>query len=67
MDNKNVIKMTKKQEALSYLGKEILDKKASIEYTKNKGYIGTMDEMIIEDKKAEMSVLLNIMDLILES
>ena len=67
MENKNVIKMTKKQEALAYLGKEILDKKASIEYTKNKGYIGTMDDMIIEDKKSEMSILLNIMDLILEA
>ena len=67
MDNKNGIKMTKKQEALAYLGKEILDKKASIEYTKNKGYIGTMDEVIIEDKKAEISTLLNIMDLILEA
>lgn len=67
MDNKNEIKMTKKQEALAYLGKEILDKKASIEYTKNKGYIGTMDEMIIEDKKAEMKTLLSIMDLILEA
>ena len=67
MDNKMEIKMTKKEEALSYLGKQILDKKASIEYTKNKGYIGTMDEIIIEDKKAEMRTLLNIMDLILEA
>lgn len=67
MDNKNKIQMTNKQEALSYLGKQILDKKASIEYTKNKGYIGTMDEIIIEDKKSEMRTLLNIMDLILEA
>ncbi len=67
MSNEIEIKMTNKQEALSYLGKQILDKKASIEYTKNKGYIGTMDEIIIEDKKSEMRTLLNIMNLILES
>ena len=67
MNNENKIKMTNKQEALSYLGKQILDKKASIEYTKNKSYKGTMDEIIIEDKKSEMRTLLNIMDLILEA
>lgn len=67
MNNKIEIQMTKKEEALSYLGKQILDKKASIEYTSNKGYIGTMDEIIIEDKKAEMRTLLNIMNLILEA
>ena len=67
MSNEIEIKMTKREEALSYLGKQILDKKASIEYTSNKGYIGTMDEIIIEDKKAEMRTLLNIMNLILEA
>jgi len=67
MDNKIEIKMTNKQEALSYLGKQILDKKASIEYTQNKGYIGTMDEIIIEDGKSEIETLLNIMNLILEA
>jgi len=67
VDNKIEIQMTNKQEALSYLGKEILDRKASIEYTKNKGYVGTMDEIIIEDKKSEINTLLNIMNLILEA
>ena len=67
VDNKIEIKMTNKQEALSYLGKEILDKKVSIEYTKNKGYVGTMDEIIIEDRKSEIKTLLNIMDLILQA
>lgn len=67
MSNEIEIKMTNKQEALSYLGKQILDKKASIEYTSNKGYVGVMDEIIIKDKKAEMRTLLNIMNLILEA
>jgi len=67
MDNKIEIQMTNKQEALSYLGKQILDKKASIEYTMNKGYKGSMDEIIIEDKKSEINTLLNIMNLILEA
>ena len=67
MDNKIEIQMTNKQEALSYLGKEILDRKASIEYTKNKSYKSTMDEIIIEDKKSEINTLLNIMNLILEA
>ena len=67
MDNEIKIQMTKKEEALSYLGKEILDRKSSIEYTSNKGYVGVMDEIIIKDKKAEMRTLLNIMNLILEA
>lgn len=67
MNNEMKIEMTKRQEALSYLGKQILDKKSSIEYTKKKSYKGAMDEIIIEDKKAEMRTLLNIMDLILEA
>ena len=61
------IEMTKKEQALSYLGKEILDRKASIEYTNNKSYKSSMDEIIIEDKKNEMRTLLDIMSLILES
>ena len=67
MNNENKIEMTKKEEALTYLGKEILDRKASIEYTSNKSYVGTMDQIIIDDKKAEMRTLLNIMSLILEA
>ena len=67
MDNKNKIQMTKKEEALSYLGKEILDRKSSIEYTSNKSYKSSLDDIIVEDKKAEMRTLLNIMNLILEA
>jgi len=67
MNKESKIEMTKKESALSYLGKEILDRKASIKYTQNKGYVGAMDELIIEDKKNEMRTLLDIMSLILES
>jgi len=67
MSNENEIKMTKKQEALSYLGKEILDRKASIEYTNKKSYKTSLDDIIVEDKKSEVRTLLNIMNLILEA
>ena len=67
MSNEIEIKMTKREEALSYLGKQILDKKASIEYTNKKSYKTSLDEIIIEDKKSEMRTLLNIMNLILEA
>ena len=36
MSNEIEIKMTKWEEALSYLGKQTLDKNASIEYTNKK-------------------------------
>jgi hypothetical protein len=36
MDNKNEIKMTKKQEVLVYLSKQINDKKAMVVFTKTK-------------------------------
>ena len=67
MSNEIEIKMTKREEALSYLGKQILDRKSSIEYTNKKSYKTSLDDIIVEDKKAEMRTLLNIMNLILEA
>ena len=59
--------MTTKQEVLTYLAKQIEDKKSVIEYTKKQGDNGPMHQMIIDDWKQEIRVLLTAMDLVLES
>ena len=67
MDNKIEIQMTKKQEVLTYLSKQILDKKGMIEFTKKQPKFDAWDESAIDKYKEEMSILLNAMDLILEA
>ena len=57
--------MTKKQEVLVYLSKQINDKKALVEYVKTKPYLSPMDEMLNDDRKQEIRTLLTAMDLIL--
>jgi len=57
--------MTKKQEVLVYLSKQINDKKAMVEFTTKKGTKGPLDEILNEDRKEEIRTLLNAMDLIL--
>ena len=59
--------MTTKQEVLTYLAKQIEDKKSVIEYTKKQGDNGPMQSIIIDDWKQEIRVLLTAMDLVLES
>ena len=59
--------MTTKQEVLTYLAKQIEDKKSVIEYTKKQGDNGPMHQLIIDDWKQEIRVLLSAMDLVLES
>jgi len=57
--------MTKKQEVLVYLSKQIQDKKGLVEYTKKNGNGNAMDDIFIDEWKQEISTLLNAMDLIL--
>ena len=57
--------MTKKQEVLVYLSKQINDKKALVEYVNKKGYKSSMDELLNDDRKQEIRTLLTAMDLIL--
>jgi len=57
--------MTKKQEVLVYLSKQINDKKAMVEFTTKKGAKGPLDDILNEDRKEEIRTLLNAMDLIL--
>jgi ribosomal protein S8 len=64
-NHKNNNKMTKKQEVLVYLSKQINDKKALVEYVNKKGYKSSMDELLNDDRKQEIRTLLNAMDLIL--
>lgn len=64
-NHKNNNKMTKKQEVLVYLSKQINDKKAMVEFTTKKGTKGPLDEILNEDRKEEIRTLLNAMDLIL--
>jgi len=65
MDNKNKIQMTKKQEVLVYLSKQITDKKAMVEFTIKKETKGPLDEILNDDRKEEIRTLLDAMDLIL--
>jgi hypothetical protein len=65
MNNENQIKMTKKQEVLTYLSKQILEKKGMIEFTKKQPSFDAWDESALDRYKEEMSILLNAMDLIL--
>jgi len=58
--------MTTKQEVLTYLAKQIKDKKSVIEYTRKQPYQSTHD-FIIEDWKKEIETLLTAMTLILEN
>ena len=58
--------MTTKQEVLTYLAKQIKDKKSVIEYTRKQPYHSTHD-IIIEDWKTEIETLLTAMTLILEN
>jgi len=58
--------MKTKQEVLSYLAKQINDKKAVIEYTRKQPYQDNND-IFIEDWKAEIETLLTAMTLILEN
>lgn len=67
MSNEIRIKMTKKQEVLTYLSKQINDKKALVNYVNSKGYKSAMDEMLNEDRISEIRTLLTAMDLILEA
>ena len=64
-NHKNNNKMTKKQEVLVYLSKQINDKKALVEYVNKKGYKSSMDELLNDDRKQEIRTLLTAMDLIL--
>lgn len=57
--------MTKKQEVLVYLSKQINDKKALVEYVNKKGHKSSMDELLNDDRKQEIRTLLTAMDLIL--
>ena len=59
--------MKTKQEVLTYLAKQIEDKKSVIEYTRKQGDNGPMHQIIIDDWKEEIRVLLTAMDLVLES
>jgi hypothetical protein len=65
MDNKNEIQMTKEQEVLVYLSKQINDKKAMVEFTRKKEIKGALDDILNEDRKEEIRTLLNAMELIL--
>ena len=65
MDNKNQIQMTKKQEVLVYLSKQITDKKAMVEFTRKKETKGALDDILNEDRKQEIRTLLDAMELIL--
>lgn len=57
--------MTKKQEVLVYLSKQITEKKAMVEFTTKKEIKGALDDILNEDRKEEIRTLLNAMDLIL--
>ena len=59
--------MKTKQEVLTYLAKQIEDKKSVIEYTRKQGDSGPMHQIIIDDWKEEIRVLLTAMDFVLES
>ena len=65
MNNKNEIQMTKEQEVLVYLSKQINDKKAMVEFTRKKETKGALDDILNEDRKEEIRTLLNAMELIL--
>ena len=65
-NNKTTYKMTKRQEVLTTLAKQILDKKSLVEFIKNKEEISPMDEITIADVKDEIRILLNAIDLIIE-
>lgn len=58
--------MTTKQEVLTYLAKQVNDKKATIEFVKTRPYHESHD-IIIDDWKKEIRLLLSAMDLVLES
>ena len=59
------IEMTKKQEVLVYLSKQITDKKAMVEFTRKKESKGALDDILNEDRKQEIRTLLTAMELIL--
>jgi hypothetical protein len=65
MNKETTIEMTKKQEVLVYLSKQINDKKALIEYVNKKTYQSSMDELLNEDRKEEIRTLLTAMEMIL--
>jgi len=65
MNKENGIEMTKKQEVLVYLAKQIEDKKSLVNYVNSKGYKSSMDEMLNDDRKQEIRTLLSAMELIL--
>jgi hypothetical protein len=65
MNKETTIEMTKKQEVLVYLSKQINDKKALIEYVNKKTYRSSMDELLNEDRKEEIRTLLTAMEMIL--
>jgi len=65
MYNENEIQMTKKQEVLLYLSKEINAKRAMVDYTNKRQFKDAMDDILNEDRKEEIRTLLNAMELIL--
>ena len=65
MNNEMKIQMTKEQEVLVYLSKQITDKKAMVEFTSKKENKGPLDDILNDDRKQEIRTLLTAMELIL--
>lgn len=65
MSNENKIQMTKKQEVIVYLSKQITDKKAMVEFTRSKENTSVLDDILNDDRKQEIRTLLDAMELIL--